>query len=307
MKPIGDRLGAGPGLRQIFFILLLLALPSMACLVKKQVKVPVSTRSLEAKNATPEGLLALLAAAAEKTRSLAASSIKASYTSGKVDSGNLQAYRSAPGYLLLRRPDNIRLNIQNPVTKTSLLELASSGEKFAAWVPRDNKFYVGSNSAREFELEGHAGFSARPIHIFEAILPESDYMRRTDTLISFEEDRDNITKYYVMTFFKPAVDHKLTTIRRLWIDRYDLAVSRQQVYDDGGKIESIIQYSNRKLVEGTILPFAIRIERPEDGYTLELQISNWRVNPELPDSAFELKPPGSAQVVNLKEKVRVGP
>lgn len=301
MKTVRNHLQAGGRFRQIL-VLLLLAAANAACLVKKTVHVPVSSRALAAQSATLDELLSTLSASSEKIRSLAASSIKASYTSGKVDSGRLQAYRSAPGYLLLRRPDSIRLNIQNPVTKTSLLELASSGDRFSAWVPRDNKFYVGSNSAREFELEGHAGFSARPIHIFNAILPQLDIVQNPDSLVSFEEDRDSTSKYYVLTFFRPAGNRKITTVRRLWIDRYDLAVSRQQVYDEDGTLESIIQYSDRNQVEGLILPFAIRIERPEDGYSLELQILSWRVNPDLPDIAFELKPPGSAQVVNLKKR-----
>jgi outer membrane lipoprotein-sorting protein len=293
--------------RQIYFpvFLSLLAIVSGGCFVKKTVKVPVAPHVMAAKSATLEQLLSSLAESGQKTQSLAAPSIKASYTSGKVDSGKLQAYHSAPGYLLLRRPDKIRLNIQNPISKTSLLELASSGDKFAAWVPRDNKFYIGSNSAREFDLEGNPGFSARPIHIYNAVVPQAGLMMDPETLVSFEEDRDDKTKYYILSFYKEAGGHRLRTVRRLWIDRYDLAVSRQQVYDDGGKLESIITYSNRSPVEGILMPFNIHIDRPEDGYSLELQILSWRINPDLPDDAFELKAPESAQVVNLKEKVRV--
>jgi outer membrane lipoprotein-sorting protein len=53
-----------------------------------------------------------------------------------------------------------------------------------------------------------------------------------------------------------------------------------------------------------ILPLSVRIERPVDKYMLSMQFKAWRVNPDLPDTAFVLMPPEGAQRVILKERGR---
>jgi hypothetical protein len=76
------------------------------------------------------------------------------------------------------------------------------------------------------------------------------------------------------------------------------------VYDESGRIVSAIKYSDLASVDGLLIPNMIRIERPIDGYSLDLQFAGWRVNPDLPGNAFELKPPEGVQVIQLKEKGR---
>jgi len=141
------------------------------CGVKRTVKVSVPRKILAAKSATLDEIAAMLAANASKVDSLSSTAVRLTFASGKLDSGNVQQYRSAPGYILIERPDRIRLNIQNPLTRTAILELASVGDEFSIWYPRENKFFTGRNSARSFDLEGgeNPAFSARPIHIYEAI------------------------------------------------------------------------------------------------------------------------------------------
>jgi outer membrane lipoprotein-sorting protein len=274
------------------------------CLVSRNVRVPVSPKILEAKTAGLDELLASLASYSDKIRALSSSSLKVSFTSGKVESGKLRAYRSAPGYILLKRPDCIRLNIQNPITKTALIELVSEGDGFGIWYPRENKFFSGSNSAKELELEGHPGFTARPIHIFDAILPHEITLGGPGTFVSMEEDQDTVTKYYVLSFFSTSGPQRLRILRRIWIDRSTLAISRLQTYDEDGGTAGSIRYSHLVGIEGLLLPLSIHIDRPLDGYSLDLTFTSWRLNPELPEGAFALKPPASAQLVKLKEKTR---
>ncbi len=97
---------------------------------------------------------------------------------------------------------------------------------------------------------------------------------------------------------------KLEPVRKLWVDRSDLSVARQFVYGEHGVVVSMIQYSNLVPADGVVLPLSIRIERPIDGYILDMQFQSWRVNMELPDTAFVMSPPQGAQQVVLKEKGR---
>jgi outer membrane lipoprotein-sorting protein len=112
-----------------------------------------------------------------------------------------------------------------------------------------------------------------------------------------------VTKYYVLSIYRQSAGQVLEPLRRLWIDRADLTVSRQMVYGKSGAVISMIDYSNQTKVDGLYLPMSIRIERPADGYILDLQFKSWRLNPELPENAFVLNPPPGAQRVLLKEKV----
>ena len=93
-------------------------------------------------------------------------------------------------------------------------------------------------------------------------------------------------------------------IRRLWFDRSNLAVARMETFAEDGAKTSIIDYSDFVESEGFVLPLSVRIERPADRYMLSMLFKSWRVNPELPDSAFVLAPPEGAQLVMLKERGR---
>jgi outer membrane lipoprotein-sorting protein len=282
---------------------ILFALLTTSCGVKRTVTVPKPLRAAQAQTASLNELLKALETYSERISSLSSSAMKVTFTSGKVESGELQEYRAAPGYVLLKRPDAIRLNVQNPLTKTALIELVSLGEQFHVWFPRDNKFYTGENGTAELEVEGGPTFSARPAHIFEAILPQKIALEDPAVRVAMVEDRDEVTKYYVLSIYRQTAGQVLEPLRRLWIDRADLTVSRQLVYGKNGAVVSMIDYSNQTKVDGLYLPMSIRIERPGDGYILELQFKSWRLNPELPEKAFVLNPPPGAQRVLLKEKV----
>jgi outer membrane lipoprotein-sorting protein len=272
------------------------------CGIKRTVTVPTPPRAAQAQTVSMDELLKTLENYSDSISSLSSSAMKVTFTSGKMDSGELQEYRAAPGYILLKRPDAIRLNVQNPLTKTAVIELVSLGEQFHIWFPRDNKFYIGKNGAAELEVEGGPTFSARPAHIFEAILPQKIALEDPSLRVAMVEDRDEVTKYYVLSIYRANATPVLEPVRKLWIDRADLTVSRQLVYGKNGAVVSMIDYSNQTKVNGLFLPLAIRIERPLDGYILDLQFKNWRLNPELPENAFVLNPPPGAEKVMLKEK-----
>ena len=272
--------------------------------VKRTVKVPVSARIREAKTATLDELLDQLGRYTEKIVSLSSSSVRVTFTSGRLDSGQMQEYRSAPAYILLKRPDMIRLNVQNPLTKTTIVELVSRGEEFHVWHPRENKFFTGRNDVKEFEVEGQPGFTARPIHLFEAILPQNVAPASPDERIAMAEEQDAITKYYVLSLYRETGGPRVIPVRRLWIDRSNLAVARMETFAEDGAKTSVIDYSVFMETEGFILPLSVRIERPADRYMLNMQFKAWRVNPDLPDTAFILTPPEGAQRVALKERGR---
>ncbi len=276
--------------------------------VKHNVNVNVPQKILAAKVATLDELLSLLAANAAKVHSLSSTTVRITFTSGKSESGKLQQYRSAPGYILIERPDRIRLNVQNPLTRTAILELASIGDDFSIWYPRENKFFRGKNSARAFDLEGGSdspAFNARPIHIYEAILPQAIDFQQTGLRIALREEQDTQAKYYVLSLYKEAAAPKLVPLRDIWVERSAMTVARQIMYEPDGSVASRINYYQMSS-DVVPLPLSMRIERPADGYSIDLEIRSWKLNPSFEENTFKLEPPPGAQQIILKEKARNG-
>lgn len=286
---------------------LAILLSGAACQIKRTVKVDVPAKILIAQSATLDQLLSQLDAYGSQIASLTAASMKVTFTVGKPESGALQEYRSAPGYLLLARPDMIRMVIQNPLTKTAVLDLASRGDPFSVWIPRDNKLYSGRNSAKELAVAGETqglAFTARPAHIFEAILPYKIELSVPNAYIAMEEEQDLAAKYYVLSLYRLSADRILSPMRKLWIDRTEMAVARQLIYNQKGDVVSRIFYSAFERIGSYYLPLKIKIDRPLDGYALDLESKEWQINSDLPASAFILTAPPGAQRIQLSEAGR---
>ena len=280
-----------------------------ACGVKRTVSVPVPRKILEARTATLDELLKILEDRSAAVRSLSCNSLKITLTTGKAEGGQIEEYRSAPGYVLVARPASIRLNVQNPISKTTILEVLSVGDDFSIWYPRENKFYTGENSTREFDLGSESGgraFTFRPVHFLHAILPETLDLDQPTARVSMEEDQDSTAKYYVLSLFEETSPKELMPLRRVWIERSRLLPVREKRFNENGSVAGIVTYSDFVPNDGTELPLGILIDRPADGYTLDMQCRSWKLNPVFPENAFVMTPPAGAERVVLQPKPKGG-
>ncbi len=297
-------MSCAPPVRPLVICLLVVTLNS-ACGIKRQREFVVSPKLLAARTVSVEDLIDQLEAIENRVSSLSSSRLKITFTSGKVESGRLLEYKSAPGYVLLRKPDSLRMVVQNPITKTTIVDLSSTGDDFSLWYPRDNKYFEGHNSARELETDGeNPTFTARPIHIFEALVPPEVDLQNRRLRIAREEQQDLQAKYYVLSLYEDIGEVQLRPLRKLWIERSELVVVKQETFAADGTVESVVRYSDFGMADGVRLPFSVSIDRPGDGYSLDLNFKAWKLNPALADDAFTLNPPPRATLVRLKEKRR---
>lgn len=298
------------GLRMpfLFGLMISLSVPifSDGCRVKEKIEFEVPPKISQAKTAAYDELLDIVKNY-EQIRELSSNDLKVGFTYGKRESGKLEKYRDGSGYILLRRPDSIHLVIQNPLTKTQLFNVLSVGNEFKVWYPRENKFYVGDNRAKELVSEDLPnGIPFRGTHIYEAIFPQGIRLDLPELRISMEEATDETAKYYVLSIYKEGVPSRIYPVRKFWIERSELVIARQQVYLEDGRLVSDIHYSDMEQVNGFLLPLKILIDRPVDGYELKLEFKSksWRINNNLPDEGFILNPPEGAELIYLKEKVQ---
>jgi hypothetical protein len=289
-------------------LMLFFALGSAGCGVKKQTKVEVPEKILQAKAATLDELLGIINRYSNIT-DLSCNPIRLTLTLGKVDSEVLDKYKKARGYILLRRPDSIRLVIQEPIIKTALADLVSVRDDFSIFIRRDNKFYKGKNSAEELVIEDAPDspeIPIRPKDLFEALLPKKVNLNSLGIHISIEEDIDAEAKYYVLSVIKVAASPRVRILRRIWIERSRLEIARQRLFGEEGQIIGDITYSNMELRDGYSLPKEIYMNRPQEGYAFEIELDSKRckINAGLKDKAFILEPPEGSQVIQLREKGR---
>ncbi len=301
-----------PGLRVFLFLgaLLFALFTTPACGVKQTTKVQVPQAILQAKTAGFDELLSIIRGA-DKIQSLACNDMRLTLTSSKkIENGEWEEkYRTVKGYILLKRPDATHLVLLIPITQSKLVDVLSVGDNFTVWNPRKNELYKGLNSAKELIADDPSGpkeFSIpiRGNHIFEAIFPQSISLNSPGVWVSKDEQKDDRSRYYILTFAKEGTHPRLHTIRKIWIERAGLTIARQQVYAEEGQIVSDITYSDPIQVDGVSMPQQMHIDRPMDGYTLDLSFKNWRINPDLPEDAFQLQTPPGAKEVILREKSR---
>lgn len=275
------------------------------CKIRRTIKIDVPQKILLARTASFEDLVRMLKGY-DAVNSLS-SSLDITYSYGRRESGVIQEIKKQPGYVLLKRPNSSRLVVQNFVTGTRELEVVSIEDDLSIYYRRENAHYVGKNSAKNLVAEkavndGDFKVPIRGGHIYEAIFPQSIPIDAPGFLYSMEEAADADAKYYVITVYRETGQKKIQTVRKIWIERSSFAVARQQVYLEDGQIVSDIAYSNEVEVNGLKLPLHIHVDRPLDGYALDLEFKSWRINPELPDNAFLLKLPEGVQVIHLVEK-----
>ena len=281
------------------------ALAAAGCRARQEIKTDVSPKLLAARTADFDELLAIVNQY-EKISDLKSSRMNATLTLGKWESGSLEEYRSAPGYILLGRPSLLHLVIQNPVIyKTAIFEAVSDGDEFSAWIRDTNKVYKGRNSAKELVSDDRPdGIPLRPDHLYEAIIPAGIDLSKHGLRISIEESADKIAKYYILSVYGEGVQPLIHVIRRIWIERSQLVISRVQSFDDAGRLTGDIEYSEMTPVDGFLLPMKINLARAEDGYALTLEFANgnWSVDSGLDDDSFVLPQREGTEIVVLREK-----
>ncbi|HSW38019.1 MAG TPA: hypothetical protein VLL97_00835, partial [Acidobacteriota bacterium] len=196
-----------------------LAMAASGCGIKKTVTVDVPHKILSARSASFEELLSIVHNYG-KIEDLSCQGMKVTITHGKWETGQQEEYREAGGYILLRRPDSLRLVIQNPILKTRILDVLSIGDTFLAEIPSRNRFYRGSNSAGELVAEDMpGGVPLRARHIFEAILPQPLGIDAADVRVSVEEAMTAYARYYVLTVYREGVFPRIYVSRKIWIER----------------------------------------------------------------------------------------
>jgi outer membrane lipoprotein-sorting protein len=243
--------------------------------------------------ATRQQLIERYERQADAVRSLTAR-IRLEAETGSAFSGVIKDYHQITALFVAQRPAWIRVVGQAPVVGTDIFDLVSDGKTFHMYVPSKKRFLVGPASGGEAAKNAIENLRPQPLFdslIWEKIPPEAP------VLIEQEDQSQPLSRYYVLTFLRRA-GQQLEIARRIWFDRSDLQVTRIETYGSEGRLDSDVRYGDwRKQDSGESFPWRIVLQRPREGYTLELDVTRITLNPSVPPDRFTLQqPPGTERV-----------
>lgn len=290
-------------LRPYLVLLLALVVPLSGCLFRsRKAKVLMSTAQLQ--SATVEDLVGKIDQQAAKMQTLNATVDLAGSTGGS-KKGKITDYQEIKGYILVRKPDTLRMIGLFPIVRNRAFDMVSNGETFKLWIPPTNKFYVGRNDVINPKATKPLE-NLRPQHILDALLlrqidPQNEIAvleQGNETVLDPKTHKDVLQPDYVIDVIR-KVGRSWYLSRKIYFSRTDLLPHRQVVYDKNGNVATDASYEDFKDYSGVQFPTIIHIFRPQEEYAVTLTIEKMMMNQPLTEEQFALTQPAGATVVRL--------
>jgi outer membrane lipoprotein-sorting protein len=286
-RPLNGKLAA--------VVCLLLAFDT-SCLVRRRLVTRQGkhdTRPLL--TATKEDLVQRIRAAFQPIRSFTVT-LDMTPSLGSVYKGEISEFPSVRGYVIFRKPDDIRIIGLDPVIHSRAFDMVSTGNEFHLSLPSKNLFIEGRNDAPpnpKNKLE-----NLRPAAFLQAMLIQPPDPATEAPVI--EDDTDEEHAFFVLLILR-TLPEPMVVNRAVYFDRLTLQIVRQKAFDAKGLTVSDTRYSNWKNFSGVAFPSSIDINRPEDGYGVVMQLVNMKMNNEVTDDKFVLAKPEGAQLKVIGE------
>jgi outer membrane lipoprotein-sorting protein len=214
---------------------------------------------------------------------------------GSLYGGTVTDYTSILGYILFRKPDQIRVIGLEPAIHGTAFDMASNGNEFRVSIPIRSQFFEGRNDAATTspnKLE-----NLRPAAFLTSLLIKPP--NEKDATL-FENDTNEMHARYILLIVERNGE-QLKLSRNIYFDRYTLDISEQKTFDAEGEITSDTTYSNWKNYGDTNFPSTIDIQRPKDGYEVVLTVTELKINTaDITAEKFVLNRPPGAQVKVLQ-------
>lgn len=254
------------------------------------------------KTATQQDLIAYVNTQAAKIQSMQAT-VDIDASAGDTKNGRITDYKEIRGYVLARKPAMLRMKGLLPVVRNTAFDMVSDGQQFKVWIPTQNKFVMGSNTADNYQPDKRLE-NMRPQYIYDALLiPEigqdeiAVLENGYETVLDAKKHRVEQPNYELAIIRKGPQGWYLS--RRVEFSRIDLRPYRQRIYDQQGNVATDAHYQNYNDYGGTSFPGTIGIERPRENYDITLTMVKLEINKALTDDQFALEQPAGAEVVHL--------
>ena len=232
--------------------------------------------------------------------------VEISASTGSSLQGEIKQSVSFRGYILMRKPEYLRVLLLVPVLGTRALDMVTDGKTFKLLIPSRREAMVGTNQVTKPSKNGLENL--RPDVFFDSMFvqgpdPDQIISMTSDTRVvdlGKKKKSDLVEEpAYALQVMSQPKGQAVSTLRVIHIDSTDLLPYQQDIYDASGNVATKAFYSNYQYVDGTPFPTTIRIERPQDHYSLTVSITKLTLNQKLEDDQFEVKIPDTYHVQTM--------
>jgi outer membrane lipoprotein-sorting protein len=252
-------------------------------------------------------------------------SVTIAASTGGGRTGKVTDYTAFKGYILMRKPSDLRVILQVPAFGSVAMDMVSDGKNFKLIVPIQNKARIGTDQVKYRSRNSLENL--RPGIFFDSILIRSvgtdEFVALTDSdrplpadpkthIVPLEADYDLAILGHASDAGTSAKSNDdtsranddgtgniLITKRVVHYSRQTLLPYRQDIYDDAGRIVTIVNYSNYQPYGDIEFPTEIDITRPFDEYALRITITKLTPNQTLDDEQFHLEIPAGMTIQNM--------
>jgi outer membrane lipoprotein-sorting protein len=206
---------------------------------------------------------------------------------GSAEKSHITEYKDVTGYVLFRKPDDIRIKGLYPLIHSTAFDMASTGGSFKLYLPSRNAFLVGKNDV--VKPSPNKIENLRPQYFLDAMLVRPIDVKNNKVLMENMTDEDGA--YYILHEIHEAANGQLILRRTIWFNRLDLLLARQLIFDDAGNILTDVRYSEWKPWDNVPFPKHIDFNRPHDEIGLVLDVVKMDINKGVSDDKFVLEQP----------------
>ncbi len=285
--------------------LLALLLGETGCLFRTRIVEP-RTSTAKLQTATKQELIALINQPAMGLKTLNAT-VNIDTSIGGEKKGKVTDFQEIRGYILVRKPDMLRMIGLFPLVRNTAFDMVSDGNRFKLSIPAKSKFYVGS--AEVTRRSSNPLENLRPLVIYNALfLPQ---IEGSDEIAVMENDTETVmdpkTKKlaeqpdYVIDIIRRSSGNDWYVFRKILFERVKLTPHRQIIFNTEGDVVTQATYQVYKDYNGVSFPNVIEIDRPQEESAIRLTVEKLTINDPLRDDQFALQQPPGSQLVNLDE------
>jgi outer membrane lipoprotein-sorting protein len=292
---------------RVFLLLAAALFPLTGCLLRTHKVERRAVSAAPLRDATLPELVERLNADAEKVRTMNAT-VDIAASSGGEKKGKVTEFQEIRGYVLLRKPDMLRMIGLFPVVRNRAFDMVSDGEQFRLSLPTRGKFIVGTKEVTRPSKQPLENL--RPQHIQDALLVhqldpkhEIPFLENGVELVRDPKSKKDVEQpNYVIGVLRRGDDGGWYLHRKIHISRVDLAPRRQVIFDKNGSVATIATYDNFEYRQGVNFPNIIQIDRPQEEYSIQLGMVKLMLNAQLKDEQFVLTQPPGSQLVNIDQQ-----
>ena len=284
--------------------MLLLALPALNGCLWHTRKVPKARPPAVVLTASPEKLVDIINQQGDAIHSLSAA-VTFTATSGGALNGQEKTITPFSGYILLRKPEALRVIGYLPVVHSPAFDMASNGNSFRLLIPPKSEAIEGPNELTQ--PSPNAFENLRPYMFFDSmVIPQIS----PDEVLSVTADSNivvnpktrklEIRPEYLLTVQVRQANSRFTQVHRvIHISRIDLRPVQQDIYDQNGQVQTQALYGSLQTFGTERFPGTVTIKWPQQQEQILITIEKLRVNLPLANDQFELKIPDGTKIKEL--------